>query len=383
MSNRSPLPRTVILLGWLSFITDVGSEMIFPLVPLFLAETLGGRATFVGLVEGSADAVAALLKLWTGRWSDRLGRRRPFVIAGYGLASIVRPVVALATAPWHVLVVRVTDRVGKGLRTAPRDALLADSVPASETGRAFGFHRAMDHAGAVLGPLIATSLLVAGASFRTVFSLAIIPGLIAVALSFLVRETPHAPGVVAPKAGPLPSSIRRALIPFGVFALGNSSDAFILLRAKQLGVEEWALPLVWSALSVSKVVCSRWGGALADRFPRRRIVTAGWTAYAICYGLLSLDLPMIPALFVIVAYGAYHGLAEPAERALVGDLAPAGARGQAFGAYHSLTGLISLPAGLLTGWVWEAAGSGPAFLSCAGFAVAGALLVVRGPKQAV
>ncbi len=385
MSTPGPgrLPATVIALGLTSLLTDVASEMIYPLLPVFVA-TLGGAPALLGLIEGVAEAIASLLKLVSGRMSDRAARRRPLVLAGYGLAALVRPLMALASAPWHVLAIRATDRVGKGVRTAPRDALIADAVPADEAGRAFGFHRAMDHAGAVIGPLLALALLAGGASVRTVFWLAAIPGVLGVLAVLRVREPERevpvaAPGVAGASA-PMSSPLRRYLVVLGLFALGNSSDAFLLLRAGELGVAVRWMPLLWLVLHVVKLTSSYLGGGWADRVPRTRLIIAGWVVYAATYVGFALASATWHVWALFVVYGVYYGLTEPAEKALVRDLAPAAARGRAYGAYHFVIGITAVPAGLLTGGLWQGASGRVALLVGAGLALAAALALAVGPS---
>ena len=367
------IPRAIFLLGLTSLLTDVSSEMIFALLPLFLTAGLGAGAVFLGLVEGVADAVSSLLKLASGHLVDRTRRRKPLVLAGYGLATLVRPLIALATAPWHVLAVRVTDRVGKGLRTTPRDVLIASAARPGEAGRAFGFHRAMDHAGAVLGPLLASALLAAGLAIRGVFALSIVPGLLAVGCVLLLREPvpgPAAPagGTSATRApapgsalpGPLPRTLKTWLGILALFSLGNASDAFLLLRAHELGVPVAVVPLLWSALHVSKVACSSAGGRLSDRMPRVRLIAAGWGVYAASYVGLALARGPVAVFAIFLVYGAYYGLTEPAERALLRDLVPEEQRGRAYGAYHFVVGAAAIPAGLLAGALWQTWGATPA-----------------------
>jgi len=353
MASRS-LPRTVLLLGVTSLLTDVGSEMIFSLLPVFVADTLGGGATFLGVIEGAADAVSSLVKLFSGRVADRVSRRKPLVIVGYGIASVVRPLVALATAPWHVLFVRIVDRAGKGIRSAPRDALIADSADEGNVGRAFGFHRAMDHAGAVTGPLLATLFVSVHVPVRTIFLLAAVPGALAVTALSLVREAPRAvvPVSSVQAGAALPRDLRRYLAILLVFAIANSSDAFLLLRARDLGVPLAAIPAMWSVLHVSKLAWSWVGGILSDRFPRAGLIFAGWIVFAATYAGLGFASRPWHAWALFVLYGAFYGLSEPAEKALVKDLAPPHLRGAAFGAYSFVLGIASLPAGLLTGWIW-------------------------------
>ncbi|MBX9928239.1 MAG: MFS transporter [Gemmatimonadaceae bacterium] len=374
--RRPPLPATVRALGWVSLLTDAASEMIYPLLPLFLSTTLGASAAMVGAIEGAAESTASLLKLASGWLSDHLGRRRPLVLAGYGLASLVRPLVAFAAAPWQVLVIRLTDRVGKGVRGAPRDALIADAVLPSERGRAFGFHRAMDHAGAAIGPIVAYLLLsVAGVTLRTVFLLAAIPGAVSVIVAVIgVRETASPP---APRAsGALSAAPPRPLVPLLavllLFALGNATDAFLLLRATQLGVAPALLPLLWMALHLVKSASSTPAGALSDRVGRERLIIAGWLVYALVYAGFALASASWQLWLLFLVYGAFFGLTEGSEKALVSDLVRADARGRAFGWYQLVIGAAALPAALLFGAVWDARGAPSAFAMGAVIALAAA-----------
>jgi MFS family permease len=376
---RARLPATVVLLGLTSLFTDIGTEMVFPLLPVFLMETLGAGPAYLGLVEGAANTVASLLKLVSGVMADRMARRKPIVLFGYALASAARPLVALATRPWHVLAVRVTDRIGKGLRSSPRDALIADAA-GDRAGRAFGFHQAMDNAGAVAGPLLATLLVAMKLPIRTVFWVAVIPGAIATALVARVREPRPAPAAHPSPAesptGPAregPPVFDRTLVLYlaivTLFSLGNSSDAFLLLRARSVGLSTAAIPVLWSVLNLSKVVWAWLGGNLADRMPRARIVAAGWLVYAFVYvGLGAAAAPWhVWVLFVV--YGVFYGLTEPVEKALLSELVRRSARGRVYGAYNFVVGITALPAGLLTGGLWRA--WGPAVALEAGAAFSG------------
>lgn len=398
VAPRARLPATVLALGVTSFFTDVGSEMIFPLLPAFIA-ALGGGAAFLGLVEGAADALSSLLKLASGELADRSDRKKPLVLVGYGIAGAVRPLVAFAGVPWHVLAVRLTDRVGKGIRTAPRDVLLAAAAPPGQVGRAFGLHRAMDHAGAVVGPLVAAGLLGLGLELRDVFLATIVPGALAMIALLVVREPARpAPALrgdapatvddaagtatVAPASAPssparaLPGPLRRYLVVLAIFALGNSSDAFLLLRASELGVATAALPILWSVFHVVKLVSAYVGGGWADRVPRTRLVLAGWAIYAATYLAFGLAAEAWHAWALFVAYGLFFGLTEPAEKALVKDLAPEAVRGRAFGAYHFVLGACAVPAGLLTGWLWQTWSAFVALAVGAGLAAVAAVALV-------
>lgn len=386
---RRPLPRDVRSLGLVSLFNDASSEMIFPLLPAFVTGVLRAGPAFLGLLEGLAESLSALLKLLAGRLSDRLGRRKPLVLAGYTLASGARPWMALAAAPWHVLAVRLADRVGKGLRSAPRDALLAAVAPPEERGRAFGFHRAMDHAGAMLGPLLAAGVLALTGDLRLTFALAAVPAILAVlVLALGVREPAAAPrdDTAAPGAPPpLGAPVRSYLAVLTVFTLGNSSDAFLLLRAQEAGLSLAALPLLWSWHHAVKAATSTHGGALSDRVGRRRTILLGWGVYALTYAGFALVAEAWHVWALFGVYGLFHALTEGAEKALLADLAPAAARGTAFGAYHALTGAALLPASLVTGWLWQAFGATAALglgAALAGVAALGLLLLVPEPRPA-
>jgi MFS family permease len=382
MRQRQRLPKTVILLGLTSLFTDVGTEMIFPLLPLFLVETLKASPTYLGLVEGTADMIAGLLKLVSGFIADAVQRRKPLVLFGYALASAARPFVAVATRPWHVLAVRSADRVGKGIRGAPRDALIADAA-GDAAGRAFGFNQAMDNAGAVVGPLLATMLLGLGLALRGVFWLAVIPGAIATVLVAAVPEEPRKAATSLPAIGtsgsarrPLGRPLVAYLLILALFSLGNSSDAFLLLRARSLGFTTESIPLLWAVLNLSKVFWAYFGGNLADRMPRVHLIASGWLVYALVYlGLAAATSPWhVWILFAI--YGVFYGLTEPVEKALVKDLSSPSTRGRAYGAYNFVVGTTALPAGLLAGALWRSAGPNVALEVGAGLAAIACLAIL-------
>ncbi len=379
LAVKKRLPATVFALAFASLFNDIGTEMVFPLLPVFLV-SLGAGPTFLGLVEGIADATGALLKYFSGTWSDRMSGRKPLVLFGYSVTGLVRPLVAFATAPWHVLAVRVTDRVGKGVRGTPRDLMIASSVEAHETGRAFGFQNALDHAGAVAGPIIATLLLAMHLPFRTIFLIAAIPGVFAVICVAIIKEPVNPRSVAAARTdGPplkLPTRLKYLLAIFLLFALANSSDAFLLLRAKELGVPETWIPVLWGTLSVSKMVWSVFGGSWSDRVPRHRLVLIGWGIYAASYVLLGLANAPWHAWALFVFYGAFYGFTEPVEKALIRDLTPEAIRGRAFGLYNATLGLSAVPAGLLTGALWQNFGATTALWAGAGVALAAAALLI-------
>ena len=388
------LGRNVLVLAAVSFLTDASSEIIYPLLPIFLTTVLGASAAAVGAIEGAAETTSALLKLASGWWSDRMSRRKPLVVAGYAIASIARPLVAIAQSASQVLVIRLTDRVGKGIRGAPRDALIAESVDPSIRGRAFGFHRAWDHAGAVVGPLIAFALLSwEQLDLRTVFLIAAIPGLLSVVVLVVgVRETPRtseAPDAIEnTAAAPLErTGLGRRFWVFlaavFLFTLGNSTDAFLILRANQLGVPVAMVPVLWAALHVVKSASSMPGGVLSDRVGRKPLILAGWAVYAAVYLAFGRATHAWHAWALFLAYGVFFGLTEGTERAMVADLVRRERRGTAFGWYNLAIGIGSLPASLLFGLVWDRFGPARAFEvgAALAFAAATVLLMVAGPHR--
>jgi MFS family permease len=381
------LDRNVYALAAVSFFTDVATEMIYPLLPLFLSTALGASASFVGAIEGAAESVAALLKLASGWWSDRIRKRKVFIVVGYSLASVVRPLVAVAQSASQVLFIRVGDRVGKGLRNSPRDALIADSVHPAMRGRAFGLRSAADNAGALLGPLIAFALLRwYGLTLRTVFWLTAIPGAIAVAVAVLgVHEVAHKGPPSAKKTelrGGMGARFWAFLAIVFLFTLGNSTDAFLLLRAKDLGVPVALAPILWALLNAVKSVSNVPGGSLSDRIGRRPVVIAGWIVYGIIYFLFAKASRAWHAWLLFAAYGIYFGLTEGAELALVADVVPATRRGAAYGWYYLAIGIGALPASLIFGAVWDKFGQSAAFITGAVLAIVAAIGLLLMPRSA-
>jgi MFS family permease len=378
----------VVSLGWVSLLTDIATEAAYPLLPEFL-KSIGAGAGALGIMEGIAESTSAILKWAAGSASDRR-RRKPFVLAGYAVATLARPFLAIATQSWHVVLVRTTDRIGKGIRTAPRDALLAHAVPAERRGYAFGFHTMMDNVGAAIGPLAAFALVhFFGWSMRAVFAATLVPGLLAVATVFWgVNEerapAPEGPGAVAKAAAPdttarrLPASLRGYLGIVFLFTLGASADSFLMLRISDLGLDVGWVPLAWISLSLSKALLNMPGGKLSDRIGRRRAQVAGWLVYAAAYALFPFAQTVATTWLLLVAYGAYYGLTEGGEKALLADLAPPELRGRAFGALHAVTGLGVLPANLLFGALYSRHVAA-AFWFSAGCAVAAAALLALVP----
>jgi MFS family permease len=320
---------------------------------------------FVGLVEGIAESASSLLKLPAGWYSDRLKKRKGMVLLGYSIASLIRPLLALTTASWQVLALRFTDRLGKGLRSAPRDAMLADAAPAEARGLAFGFHRAMDHTGAIVGALIAAWLVgIYQSDYRQIFWLAAIPGIITLfILIFLVQEPPRAlppqkttASFTFDLAGfqpPFKSFLGILLL----FTLSHSSDAFLLLRAQECGVSAARIPLLWALLHVSKALSSIVGGGLSDRFGRRTLILTGWLLYALIYIGFAVASASWLMWLLFAMYGIYFGFTEGVEKALVADLVAPEKRGTAFGFYNLVIGLGALPASLLLGFLWQRYGA--------------------------
>jgi MFS family permease len=382
-----------------SFFTDVSTEMIYPLLPVFLASVLGANASFIGAIEGVAETTASLLKLASGWWSDKVGSRKILVVIGYGIATIVRPFTAATYSARQVLAIRLTDRIGKGIRTSPRDALLADSAPPQARGRAFGFHAAADNAGAVLGPLLAFMLLkLQGVgsfdgtkrllphdeqALRNVFWLAAVPGIIAmVVLIIVVRDVPHraaedktAEASIGDIGGGLTKRFWAYLVVVLVFTLGNSTDAFLLLRANQLGVPVAMAPILWALLNFVKSATGTYGGQLSDTIGRKPLIVGGWLLYAAVYFAFGWAAAAWQAWALFAVYGIFYGMTEGTEKALVADIVPRARRGSAFGWYNLAIGLGALPASLMFGAIWDRAGAPSAFVFGASLALIAALLM--------
>ena len=348
----------VLILGLVSLLTDISSEMIYPLLPLFLTTVLGGGPAFLGVIEGIAESTASILKLVSGIMSDRVRARKRFVLWGYGISALARPLIALATSPLAVLFIRFADRVGKGIRTSPRDALIAESIDPEVRGKAFGFHRSMDHAGALIGPLIATLLLTWFVTdIRTVFLLSAIPGGLAVILILLkVRESSPSGKSKGDSdfLTKLPRGrLRTYLLILLIFTLGNSSDAFLLLRAGQLGVTPARIPLLWTFFHLVKMVSTMPFGALSDRIGRRGVIVTGWGVYALAYIGFAFATTEMHIWLLFAFYGLFYGLTEGVEKAMLADIAEPGERGGAFGWYNCATGIGALPASMIFGFIWQ------------------------------
>ena len=379
----SPVPgvtRNVFALGVVSFAADIASEMAYPLIPIFLTSTLGAPVAALGVIEGVAEGTASLLKVGSGWLSDRVGRRKGLVSAGYALSAVGKAVLALAFSWPQVFVARFIDRLGKGVRTAPRDALIADGTPSSLLGRAFGFHRALDTAGAVAGPLIALLLVGGwGLGIRAVLLLALVPGAAAVALLLLVRDIPVKRAVDPDGDDPpvrAPGAYWAFLGIVLVFTIGNSSDAFLILRARDVGLSVSLVIVAYVAFNVAYSLLSTPAGIMSDRMDRRLLYTLG----LVIYGLVYLGFAWLPStawvwpLFVV--YGCYMALTEGTARALVAEAAPPGRRGTFLGLYHTSVGLATVLASVMAGLLWQAVAPAAPFAVGAGTAFAAAALML-------
>lgn len=371
-----------------SFFTDLSSEMIYPLLPVFLASVLGASALELGVIEGVAEATASSLKVISGIWTDRVRRRKPLILFGYSISGLFRPLIGLAQS-WHfVLVLRLLDRIGKGVRSSPRDALIADVTLTEQRGAAYGLHRAMDHAGAVVGPLVAAALLlIPGMDLRKVFFVAAIPALITLGiLIFGVKEEKAKPPVADASHFTIFQDWKRIghefkvfLAALIVFTLGNSTDAFLLVKLSKAGIEATSIALLWSLHHVIKMIGNYYGGRLSDKKGRRSVIATGWFYYAAIYLAFAFVESQTALIAVFLLYGVYYGLVEPTERAMVADLVPENLRGTAFGYYHFTIGLGALPASVIFGLVWQTWGAPSAFVMGAALSViaSGLLFVVR------
>jgi len=358
--------------------------MIYPLLPDFITRVLGAGPAALGLIEGVAEATASLAKAAAGWWSDKVNRRKPFVVLGYSIAAVARPLTGLASSWSQVLAIRFSDRVGKGLRTPPRDALLADLAPTDGRGRAFGIQRAMDNAGALVGPILAALFLRFWIKEeRALFFLALVPGLLAVALLVArvpekKRESPP-PAAHADLSARFSRPLKTAITIFSLFTLANSTDAFLLLRARDCGVPIWQLPLLWAFFNGAKAAFGVPGGALSDRIGRLPTIALGWSIYTLSYAGLAFAAAPLHVWVLFGFYALFFAATEGAERALIADLAGERIRGRAFGVFHSCVGLAALPASILFGLWWKLFGPRMAFLigSALSLAATAALLLFR------
>jgi MFS family permease len=371
--NPKKLPRNVKIVAVTSFLTDVSSEMVINTLPLFLKNVLGVKTSIIGLIEGVAESTSSILRLFSGWFSDWLRKRKLLAVLGYGISALFKPLFYFAHSWGVVAAARWGDRVGKGVRTAPRDALVADSTPASQRGYAFGFHRAADTAGAFFGLVIGlaivwffqkgSSVLLAG-TFRTIVLVSLLPAFIAViVLALGVKETAVAGVAARPKFGfkSLGKDFRYFVIIVGIFELGNSSDAFIILRAQERGLSIVGIFAMLIAFNFVYTVISLFAGKLSDRVGRRRVVIAGWAVYGLAYLGMASARSTLHIVILYIFYGAYYGLSYGTAKALVADLVKPEYRGMAYGTYNAVLGLTDLPASFVAGILWSGVGSWTGF----------------------
>lgn len=375
----------VLILGLVSLFTDMSSQMVFPLIPLFLTATLGASATVVGIIEGSAEAVASLLKVFSGYWSDRIKRRKLFVFLGYGISSLAKPLFAFAWAWQSVFVIRIVERVGKGLRNAPRDAIIAESSAGDVRGKAYGIHRAMDGIGSILGAVLAYILLLS-LGFSDIFLLSGVPAFIAVLLILFVKEREKVPSTdrPAPKSirisfRELPPKLRQFIAVSTVFTLGNFGYAFLLLRALDIGLSDRfdIVMLLYIMFYVVYTIFTIPAGMISDKIGRKPVIIVGY----VLFGTTSLGLAVVTNLSEIVwlfaLYGVFYGLIDGVQRAFVVDLSPPDLKATALGAFHTATGLAALPAGAIAGILWDVISPETTFLYGFALSITAAALLLR------
>jgi MFS family permease len=382
------IPKTVMVLGIASLFTDIASEGTYSVLPLFLTQVLGAGALSLGIIEGVAESTASVLKVFSGFWADRLPTRKPLLLTGYGLSGLIRPLIGLAATWPFVLLFRFVDRVGKGLRGSPRDALIADVTTPANHGASYGFHSAMDDAGALIGPLLAGALLLfTHLGLRNIILLSVIPGIIAWAVLFTIREKPVKTKNEIKKWAPIldwkkfEGGYRRLLLAVFIFTLGNSTDAFLLIRLSQVGVSVGWIPLLWGLHSGVRMVSSLYGGPLSDHLGRKPVIVSGWLYYALIYLAFALVNQKEWVIAIFLAYGIFYGLCEPSEKAFVADMTPKNLKGTAFGYYNLVIGLSALPASLLFGFVGQTWGYPWAFAVGASLAGLASILLLFTKNQ--
>ena len=405
--NNKDVPRreiwgfhpNVFFLGIVSFLTDVSSEMIFTLVPLFLSNVLGAGTAIIGLVGGLSESTDALFRIFSGWLSDKIGKRKSLAVAGYTISTIAKPFMYLASTWGMVLGVRFGDRVGKGIRSSSRDALIADSTPPAERGKSFGFHRAMDTSGAVLGLAIAAAViyLVQGGglelslrTYRWLVLIGVVPAVLAVVILVrFVKERERKPSLTGPSrpgfnlmklAAGFDTRFKLFLVVMVLFTLGNSSDFFVILRAQNMGSSVFHITLMLVLFNATYAAVSLPAGRLSDRLGRRRVIVMGWGIYALVYLGFALTSEIWQVWLLFAGYGIYYGIVEGVARAFVADLVPEERRVTAYGLYHGVVGLTLLPASLIAGWMWQAYSPQAPFFFGAGLAalaVIGMMVFIR------
>ncbi len=365
-NSLKSLPRTVWLIGFISFINDTASELLYPLIPLYLTSTLLAGPKTLGLIEGIAEATSSILKLFSGFIADKTRKTKIWIVWGYFLAGFGRPLIAFANSWIWILLIRFTDRVGKGLRSSPRDALLAINVAKKHHGLAFGLHRSMDNAGAILGPLLAAFLMANNVPIKDIFIWAIVPGILTFILTLYLKEPPQKLPQQNIKFSwtlkGLPLTYKRYLFVVGIFTLGSASDMFLLLRARELGVSLYQIPILWASVSLVATLFSTPLASLSDNYGRKNLILIGWTCYAAIFILMGFAVMSITSVFLLFAlFGLFKASTEGVEKALVADMAPKGKMGTAFGWFNFMSGLMLFPASFIFGTLYESYGPHIAF----------------------
>lgn len=363
--NKSALNPTVVKLGFVSFFMDVASEMLYPITPIFLTSVLGASVTSVGFIEGFAEAIASLLKTYSGAWSDKISKRRPFIIAGYFLGAISKPIIGLSHSWLGVLSAKSLDRVGKGIRTAPRDALIADAVDEKSRGAAFGLHRGMDTLGAAVGPLLALLFLSTGSdNLRSLYYWALIPGLISVAFIFTIKEHKHEHPIATKKfINPFKlwdqfgSSFKRYVFSWGLFSLTNSSDVFLLLKSKSAGSSTKEVILQYCAYNLTYALSSPYLGKLSDGIGRKKLMISGLIAFVLVYLAFGFATEKWQFWILFLIYGLYMGATDGIGKALAVDLSPREMKATCIGILGTVTGICTVIASTVAGVLWDHVGT--------------------------
>ncbi|GAB4436242.1 MAG: MFS transporter [bacterium] len=384
--KRPFLSANVILLSFVSLCNDIASDMIYPLLPLFIT-SVGGTPAILGVIEGVAETTASLLKLFGGYLSDLFKKRKPLAFAGYFLSNATRPFYFFATSWLPIFFVRFSDRVGKGIRTAPRDALIADSTDPTNRARAFSFHRMLDNFGALVGPLMAMLVLsLSSENIKSVFLFSLIPGFLVIVLMFFVKET-KSDGKSSPSKktftlkeifslNVFPKRFKLFAASVFLFTLGNSSDAFLILRLKESGVATTYLPLIWGLLNLVKSIGNYPMGAIADKTSKKGVIVTGWLLYAVVYLLFALVTSKTAVIAVFLIYGLYFSLTEGVERAFIADIVSEDVRGRAYGLYNFAIGVSALPASVIFGYIWQSFSYKAAFITGASFSILALILFI-------
>ena len=382
------LPQNVFILGLVSLFMDISSEMIYPLIPIFLSDVLHASKSSIGLIEGIAESTASILKVFSGWLSDKIGKRKAVIFWGYGISVFSRPILATASSWINVLIYRFTDRVGKGVRTAPRDAIIADSIEKESLGKAFGFHRSMDTVGAIIGPSIAFAILaLLSGNLKLVFWLSMIPGFIAlIIIALFVIETKGTAISAMPKISikGLDKKFKAFLVIASIFALSRTSDAFLVLRAQELGIEVAAIPLLYLTFNIVSAVFSTPIGIFSDKIGKRKTILLSYFLFSIIFIGFALATSSLHAWLLFIAYGLFVAMNEGVQRAYVATVIKPEIKATGYGIYHMVVGLCALPSGIIGGLLWQHIGSYALFYYGAALSMISATLfaLLMFPKNA-